>query len=42
MIKEFILKNRLYRRFYEDKIIKMEILRELVDLVRLLFLGCNI
>jgi len=34
-IKNLILKNRSYRRFYQDVEIKLEILRELVDLARL-------
>lgn len=42
MIKELILKNRSYRRFYEDRTIKMETLRELVDLARLSPSGRNI
>lgn len=35
MIRELILKNRSYRRFYEEVDIKIEALRELVDLARL-------
>lgn len=35
MIKEFILKNRSYRRFYQDLAISEETLYELVDLARL-------
>ncbi|MCJ7669470.1 MAG: nitroreductase family protein, partial [Dehalococcoidia bacterium] len=35
MIRDFILKNRSYRRFYEEVDIKLDILRELVDLARL-------
>lgn len=41
MIKELILKNRSYRRFYQDKPIEMETLRELVDLARLSPSGAN-
>lgn len=41
MIKELILKNRSYRRFYQDKPIQMETLRELVDLARLTPSGAN-
>jgi nitroreductase len=35
MIKDLILKNRSYRRFYQDVTIDMETLRQLVDLARL-------
>ena len=35
MIKDLILKNRSYRRFYQEVAIDLEILRELVDLARL-------
>jgi nitroreductase len=35
MIKELILKNRSYRRFYQETAIQLETLRELVDLARL-------
>lgn len=35
MIKELILKNRSYRRFYQDKLIEMDTLKELVNLARL-------
>jgi nitroreductase len=35
VIRELILKNRSYRRFYEEVDIKLETLRELVDLGRL-------
>jgi len=35
MLKDLILKNRSYRRFYQDYQINMETLRELVDLARL-------
>lgn len=41
MIKELILKNRSYRRFYEDRIIEIDTLRELVDLARLSPSGAN-
>lgn len=34
MFKDLVLKNRSYRRFYEDEAISMETLRELVDLAR--------
>ncbi|MDO9575403.1 MAG: nitroreductase family protein [bacterium] len=35
MIKDLILKNRSYRRFYQEVSIKLDTLRELVDLARL-------
>jgi len=35
MIRDLIVKNRSYRRFYEEVDIKLETLRELVDLARL-------
>lgn len=35
MIKDLILKNRSYRRFYQEVSIELETLRELVDLARL-------
>ena len=35
MIRDLVLKNRSYRRFYEEVDIKLETLRELVDLARL-------
>ena len=35
MIKDLVLKNRSYRRFYQEMPIKLETLRELVDLARL-------
>jgi nitroreductase len=35
MIKELVLKNRSYRRFYEDHPIEIDTLRALVDLARL-------
>jgi nitroreductase len=34
MIKDLILKNRSYRRFYQDVTIELETLKELVDLAR--------
>lgn len=42
MIKDLILKNRSYRRFYQDKLIETSALRELVDLARLSPSGRNI
>lgn len=42
MIKELVKKNRSYRRFYADKTIELETLRELVDLARLSPSGRNI
>ena len=41
MIKDLILKNRSYRRFYQDTPISMETLRELVDLARISNSGAN-
>lgn len=41
MIEDLIRKNRSYRRFYQDKQIEMETLRELVDLARLSPSGAN-
>jgi nitroreductase len=35
MIKDLILKNRSYRRFYQDMPVSIDTLRELVDLARL-------
>ncbi len=35
MIRDLVLKNRSYRRFYEDVAVDMATLRELVDLARL-------
>lgn len=42
MIKDFILKNRSYRRFYQEKRIEIDTLRELVDLARLSPSGRNV
>lgn len=41
MIRELVLKNRSYRRFYQEKSIKTDTLRELVDLARLSPSGAN-
>ena len=35
MLKDLVLKNRSYRRFYQDTAIELKTLRELVDLARL-------
>ena len=35
MLRDLILKNRSYRRFHQESVIKVEILRELIDLARL-------
>jgi nitroreductase len=35
MIRDLIVKNRSYRRFYQDEAISLDTLRELVDLARL-------
>ena len=42
MIKNLILKNRSFRRFYEDHQISTEILEELIDLARLSPSGGNL
>jgi nitroreductase len=42
MIKDLVLKNRSYRRFYQETAIELETLRELVDLARLSASGGNI
>ncbi len=41
MIKDMVLKNRSYRRFYEDFVITPEILKGLVDLARLTASAAN-
>ena len=41
MIKELVLKNRSYRRFYGDKKVSMATLRDLVELARLSSFGGN-
>ena len=41
MIRDLVLKNRTYRRFYESEAIDLETLRELVDLGRLSASGSN-
>jgi nitroreductase len=35
MLKDLILKNRSYRRFYQDEMVELETLHELIDLARL-------
>lgn len=42
MLKDLILKNRSYRRFYQDHKITVEDLKELVDLARLSASGRNL
>lgn len=42
MLKELVLKNRSYRRFYEECRVSIETLRELVDLARLSSSGANL
>jgi nitroreductase len=42
MIKELILKNRTYRRFYQDVKIEYSVLEELIDLARLSSSGANL
>ena len=34
MLKELVLKNRTYRRFYEEEAVSEETIRELIDLAR--------
>lgn len=41
MMKELVKRNRSYRRFYQDKEIEIDTLRELVDLARLCPCGRN-
>ena len=41
MIKDLVLRNRSYRRFYQDVVVQRETLRELVDLGRLSASGAN-
>ena len=42
MIKELIIKNRSFRRFYQDETISIETLRELVELARHSASGANL
>jgi nitroreductase len=42
MIKELVRKNRSYRRFYQKDEIKLEVLKELVDLARLSAAAANL
>ncbi len=42
MIKDLIIKNRTYRRFYQDTAIERNILEELIDLARLSSSGANL
>jgi nitroreductase len=42
MLKDLILKNRSYRRFYEEVPVEIETLRELVDLARLSASSANL
>ncbi len=42
MLKDLILKNRSYRRFYQEEAVEVETLRELVDLARLSASGANL
>ena len=41
MIKDLVLRNRSYRRFYQDVPVSLETLKELVDLARLSASGAN-
>ncbi|MDD2889615.1 MAG: nitroreductase family protein [bacterium] len=42
MFKDTVLKNRSYRRFYEDHTVTLKTLKELVDLARLTPSGANL
>lgn len=42
MLKDLILKNRTYRRFYQDHPVTMETLREMLELARLTSSGANL
>jgi len=42
MISELILNNRSYRRFFEEKAVELETLKELVDLARLSASAANL
>lgn len=41
MIRDLILKNRTYRRFYQEQNISIEVLKEFIDLARLSSSGAN-
>ena len=41
MLRDLVIKNRSYRRFYQDVPVSLETLRELVDLARLSPSGRN-
>jgi nitroreductase len=41
MIKDMVLKSRSYRRFYQDHVVSMETLKELIDLARLTASAAN-
>ena len=41
MLNKLVLKNRSYRRFYQDVTMELETLRELVNLARLSASGAN-
>ncbi len=41
MLKDLILKNRSYRRFYQETVVELDTLKELVDLARLSASGSN-
>jgi len=41
MLNDLVLKNRSYRRFYQDVTMELETLRELVNLARLSASGGN-
>jgi nitroreductase len=41
MLRDLVVKNRSYRRFYQEEAVPLETLRELVDLARLSASGAN-
>jgi nitroreductase len=42
MLRDLVIKNRSYRRFYQDVAVECAILRELVDLARFSASGSNL
>ena len=42
MLKDLIIKNRSYRRFYQEELVELTTLRSLVDLARLSATGSNL
>ena len=41
MLKDLVLKNRSYRRYYEEETINLDTLKALIDLARLSASGAN-